>query len=70
MQEMVVFGGVNPSDDLNDVAVLRGGEEDPVEQGVIIEELSSTAAGHKLKTKSTTIQHAEGLVELQISEEP
>jgi len=70
-QEMIIFGGVNPADDLNDLAVLRCGEEvaglAALEQGVVIEEIS-TADGQKLHTKSNTIHHAEGLVELQISE--
>lgn len=76
VQEMVVFGGVNPGQDLSDLAILRcGGEESTVapceEEGVVIEELHDDGTeGHKLKTQSTTIQHKEGLVELKISEAP
>ena len=73
---MVVFGGVNPNEDLNDVAVLRCGEEPAGEagvvhslgQGVTVEEVG--AMGHELEALTTTIQHKEGLVELKISEAP
>ena len=76
---MVVFGGVNPNEDLKDVAVLRSGEEPMgnsrsaiAEQGgtsVVVEELPDDGTmGHEIAVVTSTIQHKEGLVELKISE--
>lgn len=77
-QEMVVFGGVNPSQDLADMAVLRCGEEaEPMDTvpdsaggrtGAVVEELDPDSDSKEIASSSSLIQHQEGLVELKISE--
>jgi len=67
--EMVVFGGVNPEEDLNDIAALRCGSP-PVDSGGDQPRAGPPAEGPPgpAGAETSTIRHGEGLVEIRLSE--